>query len=271
MEELFFEGFAWFSHFNLSENGTYNFSLHDLDVPEQEDLPFSFIVTTIVFYCIVFIAGIIGNVCIIYVVSFSSQCGSATISNFFISSTAVSDILLTVGCIPLIKISSLVFESWPFGPTACSLAQYTQWLLTLQKSFNVIVITCDRYYIVVKPFKRRISKRSASVIVISTYILAATITLPTALTAKVVYVSYEEYSIDICTEIWASVTTRKLYSYGYIFLQAAMPMVVMVASNIHIVKILITRKTPGEADPKRDKVISSSKRKVCEKCIKFFN
>ncbi|CAG2201670.1 NEPYR [Mytilus edulis] len=177
------------------------------------------------------------------------------------TSIAIGDIVMIICSVPFTKISTIIIGSWPFGSFACSMIQYIQWILVLQKSFNMSAITLDRHLIVARPLKRRLSKRKAQIIVLLTYIVAGIIALPSASTSSVVFVMFKGNSLGICTEIWSSTSRKKLYTYSLMFLHFYLPLMFMTICNTHIAYTLLTKKTPGEADLKRDKKIASSKRK----------
>ncbi|VDI18628.1 Hypothetical predicted protein [Mytilus galloprovincialis] len=173
----------------------------------------------------------------------------------------INDMLMIIFCIPFIKLNKLFSDSWKFGTIFCGIVGYLQWVLILQKSFNCVVIICDRHYIVARPLKQRLSKRTSQFIIFSTYVLAAAIALPTALHTQVVDVSFGTNSSRICTELWSSIESKLAYTYTLISLHIVIPLILMVVSSLHIAYILFTRKIPGEVDKRRQEVIKSSKHK----------
>ncbi|CAG2201671.1 NEPYR [Mytilus edulis] len=174
---------------------------------------------------------------------------------------AINDMLVIIFCIPFIKLNKLFSDSWKFGTIFCGIVGYLQWVLILQKSFNIVVIICDRHYIVARPLKQRLSKRTSQFIIFGTYVLAAAIALPTALHTQVVDVSFGTNSSRICTELWSSIESKLGYTYTLISLHIVIPLILMVVSSLHIAYILFTRKIPGEVDKRRQEVIKSSKHK----------
>ena len=86
-------------------------------------------------------------------------------------------VLMAIFCAPLRQLNSLVFKEWLFEITICSLVQFLKWCLIVQKSFIMVVISSDRNYIVTRPLKQRMKKRTAHIIVCVTYVMAMVISL----------------------------------------------------------------------------------------------
>jgi hypothetical protein len=81
-------------------------------------------------------------------------------------------VLIAIFCAPLRQLNSLIFKEWLFEITICSLVQFLKWCLIVQKSFIMVVISSDRNYIVTRPLKQRMKKRTAHIIVCVTYVMA---------------------------------------------------------------------------------------------------
>lgn len=243
-------------------NGTANFTFNSSLVIDQYALPFTVSLVVITLYAITFVVGLLGNIGIYYILNVCRRKKSRTISNIFISSIVFNDMFLIVFCIPLTNLHILLFDSWPFGATACPLFKYIQGSLFLQKSLSLVVVSCDRYYVVSQPLKKRISKQNAQFVILATYVLAACVALPIAFRTKFVEVLYEGQFVGICTEIWSSSQSKTVYTISLLLLHFIIPLMIMTVSNIHIVHILWTKKIPGEPDEKRDRRVAGSKRKV---------
>ncbi|XP_063442156.1 RYamide receptor-like [Mytilus trossulus] len=133
--------------------------------------------------------------------------------------------------------------------------------IAFEKSLSLVVVSCDRYYVVSQPLKKRISKQNAQFVILATYVLAACVALPIAFRTKFVEVLYEGQFVGICTEIWSSSQSKTVYTISLLLLHFIIPLMIMTVSNIHIVHILWTKKIPGEPDEKRDRRVAGSKRK----------
>lgn len=265
MEPNYLYDSFWFLS-NETENYTYSYNTTIYDFGSLRNnaniLPNELVVLVAVLYSLIFVIGLTGNLCICCYLLFSKKGKTKTIGNFFMMTITINDMLMIIFCIPFIKLNKLFSDSWKFGTIFCGIVGYLQWVLILQKSFNCVVIICDRHYIVARPLKQRLSKRTSQFIIFGTYVLAAAIALPTALHTQVVDVSFGTNSSRICTELWSSIESKLAYTYTLISFHIVIPLILMVVSSLHIAYILFTRKIPGEVDKRRQEVIKSSKHKV---------
>lgn len=75
-------------------------------------------------YSVVFIVALVGNGLVCYVVMFSAQMHSVT--NLFIMNMAVSDLLMTLFCVPFSFVATLMLQYWPFGSDLCPTVSFAQ-------------------------------------------------------------------------------------------------------------------------------------------------
>lgn len=77
-----------------------------------------------IMYITIFIIGVFGNFLVFYV--FQSSPRMKTVTNFFIINLAVSDMLMSLFCIPFSFVSLFVLQYWPVGEGLCKLVNYIQ-------------------------------------------------------------------------------------------------------------------------------------------------
>lgn len=77
-----------------------------------------------IMYITIFIIGVFGNFLVFYV--FQSSPRMKTVTNFFIINLAVSDMLMSLFCIPFSFISLFVLQYWPVGEGLCKMVNYIQ-------------------------------------------------------------------------------------------------------------------------------------------------
>ena len=171
---------------------------------DEMTTPSEFIFIILTLHSMIFVLGVLGNTSICYTIYLVSRKKPIKVTHFFIASMAVSDILMAIFCAPmrqlnslvlmaifcaplrqlnslvliaifcapLRQLNSLIFKEWLFEITICSLVQFLKWCLIVQKSFIMVVISSDRNYIVTRPLKQRMKKRTAHIIVCVTYVMA---------------------------------------------------------------------------------------------------
>ena len=176
---------------------------------DEMTTPSEFIFIILTLHSMIFVLGVLGNTSICYTIYLVSRKKPIKVTHFFIASMAVSDILMAIFCAPmrqlnslvlmaifcaplrqlnslvliaifcapLRQLNSLIFKEWLFEITICSLVQFLKWCLIVQKSFIMVVISSDRNYIVTRPLKQRMKKRTAHIIVCVTYVMAMVISL----------------------------------------------------------------------------------------------
>lgn len=227
---------------------------------ETYDLPLSFIVLVLLLYGIVSVTSFGGNIVVCY-----TLCNGKvllTVTNFFLASLSVSDILMTILCIPTTIISDIIYKHWVLGSFMCHVLHYLQLVAVLQRTFSVVAITCDRHFVISRPLKKRMTKKTARLLVLLLWILAFIIALPSAWYSQVIYLQYTPGSHGLCIELWDDQQLQHIYSVILLLLQYFMPLLIMICVYVHIGYIIWIKPTPGEADKVRDKRIALSKRKV---------
>lgn len=214
--------------------------------------------------------GMYGVTCIIVIFGNGIVCFTTykvhsfrTVTNFFIVSLAVTDIIMTVTCVPFTILSNLFFHYWPFGAFMCPVVGFIQLASVLLRSFMLVAMTCDRYHVARKPLKPRLlTKCRAKVLVAIISALSSLIALPTFLYSKITYMPYEPGSRGLCMETWPDDSTRSLYGVCIMMLQYFVPLLIMSVTYIHIGIIIWVKRTPGEANSARDARMALSKKKV---------
>ncbi|CAC5414073.1 Rya-R [Mytilus coruscus] len=227
---------------------------------EMYQLPLSFIVPLLLLYGLVVVISFGGNIVVCYTIC--DVKGLHTVTNFFIANLAVSDILMTVLCIPTTVLSDIIYKHWVLGSFMCPVLHYIQLVVVMQRAFAMVAITCDRHCLISKPLKRRMTKPTARLLVLLLWIAAFVIALPTGMVSQVHYLQYEPGSQGLCIEIWETHRLRNVYSIIIQLLQYVIPLIIMICAYIHIGYMIWIKPTPGEANKERDKRIALSKRKV---------
>uniref|UniRef100_A0AC34FDJ6 G-protein coupled receptors family 1 profile domain-containing protein n=1 Tax=Panagrolaimus sp. ES5 TaxID=591445 RepID=A0AC34FDJ6_9BILA len=78
-----------------------------------------------------------------------------SITNLYLLNLALSDLLLSVVCMPPTLVSSLVY-CWVFGDLLCKLLAYLQPVVVTASAYTLAAIALERYYAICKPLHSRI-------------------------------------------------------------------------------------------------------------------
>ena len=100
------------------------------------------------FLAIINITAISGNISVCYAVYGNQRLRS--LANMFVVALAVSDILISVYCMPL-SVAALIQGRWIFGTSVCRLQGFAMFTFSLVSLNTMGVIAVSRYFCVVKP------------------------------------------------------------------------------------------------------------------------
>ncbi|KAI6235359.1 Cholecystokinin receptor [Aphelenchoides besseyi] len=107
----------------------------------------------IVAFCTIFCLSVIGNSVVVVVIL--QQRSMRTVTNVYLLNLAVSDLLLSVVCMPPTLVSSLVY-CWVFGDLLCKLLAYLQPVVVTASAYTLAAIALERYYAICKPLHSRV-------------------------------------------------------------------------------------------------------------------
>nr|QVK46034.1 G protein-coupled receptor [Proales similis] len=120
---------------------------------------------------------LIGN--LLVVVAVMSTKALHTVTNSFITSLAVADMLVAILVMPL-SIYMVLFDDWRFGPLACDLWICCDVLLCTASILNLCCISLDRYLAITRPlsYSRQRSPRLAKMMIALVWIGSVLISCP---------------------------------------------------------------------------------------------
>lgn len=229
-------------------------------------LPETFVTLVLLTYLVFFVLSVLGNgtVCIAIGLRFLKP----TVTNFFMGSLAACDVLISF-IIPFTVLSNLVFLYWPFGAFLCPSISLVQLMTTLLRALTLVAMTCDRYYVLSRPFKGRLLAKQAKLVIGGIWIFSFIVCLPSGIFSEIIYLPHEPGSSGLCVEVWPQDTLRHIYGVVIMVMQYFVPLALMLATYSHIAVIVWRKKTPGEANRKRDQRRARSKKKVRKKTYFF--
>ncbi|GJQ81643.1 GPRNPY4 [Trypoxylus dichotomus] len=249
---------------NFTNNATYYQNSSDFCDSDQSTT-FYFRIAIYLMYAVIFVVATLGNGMVCYVVISSSR--MRTVTNYFITNLAVGDLLITVFCVPFTSISYLK-QYWSFGSFLCPVVNYFQAVAVFVSSYTLVAISIDRYMAIMWPLKPRMTKRLASLIILTVWIISMITVVPILVFSKLTQpnIDYEVCEKYICREDWSSLgpTYEDMYTKALALFQFIVPLSVFVFTYTSIAVVIWCHRIPGEAENCRDQRIAKSKRKVSE-------
>uniref|UniRef100_A0A914CCZ5 G-protein coupled receptors family 1 profile domain-containing protein n=2 Tax=Acrobeloides nanus TaxID=290746 RepID=A0A914CCZ5_9BILA len=104
-------------------------------------------------FSVIFCLSVIGNAIVVLVIL--QQKSMRSITNLYLLNLAISDLLLSVVCMPPTLVSSLVY-CWVFGDILCKLLAYLQPVVVTASAYTLAAIALERYYAICKPLHSRV-------------------------------------------------------------------------------------------------------------------
>ena len=146
---------------------------------------------------------LIGNVLVCCAFICGKGKGSLTLSSFHL---AISDLLISVFCTPIVATYLYILGEWTFGPVMCKLVNFVQTTGVVASLLNLLLITVEKYLAVCYPFYFRVKRRR-----VHRYSLAFVWLL--AMADSAFHVQFKRQKnfggTNYCMEHWPSAETRR--------------------------------------------------------------
>ena len=148
-------------------------------------------VVIIVFYSLVVIVSLFGNLLVCYVI-LSKRRMLLKRTNILIVNLAFSDLMMTIINIPL-NIIRLLLDNWPFGLFLCKVVPFIQVTSVYVSTFSMTIIAINRYQALISSFEKKIinirsNQFNSLIIIIFIWILALLLSIPHAIYNEIVHV-----------------------------------------------------------------------------------
>ncbi|KAM4810313.1 cholecystokinin receptor type A [Rhinophrynus dorsalis] len=169
----------------------------------------------ILLYSLIFLLSVLGNSLVIVVLIRNKR--MRTVTNIFLLSLAVSDLMLCLFCMPFTLIPNLL-QDFIFGSAVCKAATYFMGISVSVSTFNLVAISLERYSAICKPLQSRVwqTKSHALKVIAATWCLSFTIMSPYPIYSTLVpFTKLQNSTGNMCRLQWPSDLTQQSW---YIFL-----------------------------------------------------
>ncbi|XP_033062101.1 gastrin/cholecystokinin type B receptor [Trachypithecus francoisi] len=177
----------------------------------------------ITLYAVIFLMSIGGNVLIIVVLGLSRRL--RTVTNAFLLSLAVSDLLLAVACMPFTLLPNLM-GTFIFGTVICKAVSYFMGVSVSVSTLSLVAIALERYSAICRPLQARVwqTRSHAARVIIATWLLSGLLMVPYPVYTVVQPVGPRVLQ---CVHRWPSARVRQTWSVLLLLLLFFIPGVVM--------------------------------------------
>uniref|UniRef100_A0A3Q3KBV5 G-protein coupled receptors family 1 profile domain-containing protein n=1 Tax=Monopterus albus TaxID=43700 RepID=A0A3Q3KBV5_MONAL len=213
------------------------------DFTEDCSLTVSGTTFLIVAYSTVMAVGLIGNSCLVFVITKHKEMRNVT--NIFIVNLSCSDILMCIVCLPVTIVYTLM-DRWILGDTLCKLTPFIQCISVTVSIFSLVLIAMERYQLIVHPTGWKPVVTQSYLAVAVTWIVASLISVP-FLSYSVLDLPFQNLSTPllvsdhlICMEKWPTLQERQAYTTSLLVFQYILPLVLIMVYEKKINTMLIT-------------------------------
>ncbi|XP_053312737.1 gastrin/cholecystokinin type B receptor [Spea bombifrons] len=197
-------------------------------IPSMSDLNYW---VRILLYCLIFLLSIFGNTLIIIVLVMNKRL--RTVTNSFLLSLAVSDLMVAILCMPFTLIPNLM-GNFIFGEVICRTAAYFMGLSVSVSTFNLVAIAIERYSAICNPLKSRVwqTRSHAYKVIAATWILSIVIMIPYLVYNAIVPFSMKESNRQgyQCRMVWPNNHVQQAWYVILLAILFFLPGVVMIVA-----------------------------------------
>lgn len=176
--------------------------------PRRGDL-YKVILLTL-FYGVIFVTGIIGNICTCIVIARNKYMQTAT--NYYLFNLAVTDLLMLVFGVPFETYSFWSAYPWVFGGAFCIVRGLASETATYASILTITAFTVERYVAICHPMRAQTmsSLSRAFKVIVSVWILASLSAIPVVSQLGLVYVPDQNQQPIIQSALCSVVAGKEL-------------------------------------------------------------
>ncbi|XP_053257542.1 neuropeptide Y receptor type 4-2-like [Podarcis raffonei] len=226
----------------------------------------------IVAYSAVIAVGLIGNLCLVCVIIQQKEMRNVT--NIFIANLSCSDILMSLVCMPVTVIYTLM-DRWILGEVLCKASPFVQCISVTVSILSLVWIALERHQLIINPTGRKPGANHAYLAVAITWVVACFISLPFLSFTILTNEPFQNLSLPFdpfanhvaCIEHWPSEQHRLAYTTFLLLFQYCLPLLLIMACYFRIFLRLQRRKDMVERSKGGSRATSHRKVNIMLACI----
>jgi len=228
-------------------------SLEDIDVTADGSLVLRLLICLV--YSVVCAVGLVGNLLVLFFIRVKQERKKSRV-NFFVLNLAVTDFQFVL-TLPFWAVDTALDFSWPFGDAMCKIILSVTVLNMYASVFFLTAMSVTRYWSVASALKNRSCRRSVSVkwVCAVLWVSATVATAPTAVFSNVTVIAGEKLCLLRFPEghDWLA-----LYHVQKILVAFVIPMLVVTASYLMLLRFIRQRSMRNNNNPKRRSRVTRS-------------
>ncbi|XP_053311543.1 LOW QUALITY PROTEIN: pyroglutamylated RF-amide peptide receptor [Spea bombifrons] len=197
---------------------------------------------------LIFVLALFGNSLVLYVVTRSKA--MRTVTNIFICSLALSDLLIAFFCIPFTMLQN-ISSNWLGGAFACKMVPFVQSTAIVTEILTMTCIAVERHQGIIHPLKMKwqYTNRRAFTMLGIVWLIACLVGIPMwnvqRLEVKFDFLFEKQYFC--CLEEWTSQVHQKIYTTFILVILFLLPLTLMLLLYSKIGYELWIKKRVGDA------------------------
>ncbi|XP_023362559.1 cholecystokinin receptor type A [Sarcophilus harrisii] len=211
------------------ELGIENETFFCLDLPRPPKVVWQPAVQ-ILLYSVIFLLSILGNTLVITVLIRNKR--MRTVTNIFLLSLAVSDLMLCLFCMPFNLIPNLL-KDFIFGSAVCKTTSYFMGISVSVSTFNLVAISLERYSAICKPLQSRVwqTKSHALKVITATWCLSFMIMSPYPIYSNLIpFTNYNNQTANMCRFLLPSDVMQQSWHTFLLLILFLIPGIVMMVA-----------------------------------------
>ncbi|XP_010878704.1 cholecystokinin receptor [Esox lucius] len=185
----------------------------------------------ILLYSVIFLLSVFGNLLIIVVLTVNKR--MRTVTNSFLLSLAVSDLMMAIFCMPFTLIPNLM-EDFIFGAAMCKILSYLMGVSVSISTFSLVAIAIERYSAICNPLKSRAwqTRSHAYRVIAATWLLSFMIMSPYPVFTHLVHIPLKDNTTIArkCRHIWPQREVEQTWNLMLLLTLFVVPGVVMMVA-----------------------------------------
>ncbi|XP_070545533.1 QRFP-like peptide receptor [Ptychodera flava] len=230
--------------------------------PVVHHLSSSASISLMVCYILIFCLGLIGNLLVIIVVAANRS--MQTVTNVFIVSLAVSDVMISVLSVPFTLVEAIT-AGWVMGLFMCKLVNFMTLLSAISSVLTLTCIAVDRYNAICQPLKSRIIHTTTRAAKLLCFVWSAAVIMASPLLfvfeLHVVGEVRNDQNYTLCQEMWRYPQQKMAFTFFLVAVTYLVPLGLMLFLYVRICHHLWVRNPIGPTDLQQLNAVSTLKYK----------